>query len=269
VISPVQDADRQKLSWTTVILPWVPDLLGEEWTHECGIVIVGQNYGQFITGYTKRTKRMSAYDYVSATTWQAFQHAFVNDVVIDDNDYYELLAPLLQTTKSNARFIVTDLVRNTLVKRSTPKRRAGSVQRIDTNIDLNDVEHCRVYGSYADLPESKTGLWDRLTGTKAPTVVALGRAALCGLLRLFVNKGCTVTEHQSGTPWKYRGERWMYNCGISSVKGRLTNRDWHVVNSPVLQRSWHVVLVAHPATENNQYAAAVNVITAARAASGC
>jgi hypothetical protein len=61
----------------------------------------------------------------------------------------------------------------------------------------------------------------------------------------------------------------MYNCGISSVKGRLTNRDWHVVNSPVLQRSWHVVLVAHPATENNQYAAAVNVITAARAASGC
>lgn len=138
------------------ILPWVPDLVGEEWMHECGIVIVGQNYGQFIAGYTKRTKRMRAYDYASAITWQAFQKAFINDVVIDDNDYYELLAPLLRTTKSNARFILTDLVRNTLVRRGTPKRRAGTVQRIDRNIDLNDVEHCKVYGSYADGCVAKT-----------------------------------------------------------------------------------------------------------------
>ena len=234
----------------------MPDLLGEEWTHESGIVIVGQNYGQFISGYTNRPKRMSALDYAKAKTWQDFQQVFIREVVINDDDYYELLAPLLDTTTAKDRFVVTDLIRCTLVKRGTPKVRGGTLQRLDANIDLNDEEHCKVYGRHADLPESTGWFWDRLVATKASMIVALGRAPCCGLLRLFASKACAVTAYPSGKVWTHQGVRWMYNCGINSIQGRLKGGEWHVVNSAALQRSWHIVLVAHPATENNQYASA-------------
>jgi hypothetical protein len=240
------------LKMPTPVLPWVPDLLGDDWTDHRGIVIVGQNYGQFITGNTKRPKRMSTQRYATAAGWQAFQQTFVNDVVINDNDYYERLAPLLQTTKSNARFVVTDLVRSTLVKRGTPEQRGGILQRFDANIDLNDGDHCKVFGLYADLPESTQWMWDRLTSTKPSTIVALGRAPLCGLLRLFGKYGCPINEHPSGKHWKYKGERWMYNCGINSIQGRIKSGEWHIVNSTTLERRWHIVLVTGRASSNRE-----------------
>jgi hypothetical protein len=244
------------------VLPWVPDLLGTDWTHEDGIIIVGQNYGQFITGYTTRPKRMSAQTYANAITWQAFQRAFINNVVIDDQDFYEPLAPLLNTTGTKARFVVTDLVKNTLVERGPTTPRAAT--RIDRNIDIKDGHHCAVYGAYADLLESKDWLWDRLVSTKARTIIGLGRAPYCGLLRLFATKSCTITDHRTGKPWRFRGERWMYDCGISGIGGRIANHDWHDANSATLQRSWHVILVAHPTRENSNYQQAIPVISAAR-----
>jgi hypothetical protein len=243
------------------VIPWVPDLLGADWTHEDGIIIVGQNYGQFINGYTTRPKRMSGQTYANATTWQDFQRAFIEDVVIDDRDFYEPLAPLLTTTGSKERFVVTDLVKNTLVERGTTRPGAGT--RIDKNINLNDGRHCAVYGAYADLTESKDWLWDRLTSTKARTIIGLGRAPYCGLLRLFANNSCTITDHRTSRPWRFCGDRWMYNCGISSIAGRLANQDWHDATSAILQRSWRVILVAHPARENSSYEQAISVLEAA------
>jgi hypothetical protein len=250
------------------VLPWVPDLLGEHWTHECGVVIIGQNYGQFITGYTARPKRMSAQAYANATTWQDFQRTFIPDVVVNDNDYYEKLAPLLRATGSNDRFVVTDLIRCTLVERGAAPR-PGVTTRSDKNIDLNLPKHRDAYAAYADIPESRDWLCERIIGTKSRTIIALGRAPYCGLLRLFASKKCTITDHKSGNQWRYRGAQWMYNCGINSIEGRLTNGDWHDVHSPALQRSWAIILVAHPATENNDYKTAVPVINAARQANGC
>ena len=250
------------------VLPWVPDLLGEDWTHECGIVIIGQNYGQFVTGYTTRRKRMSAQAYANATTWQDFQRTFIPDVVINDNDYYEKLAPLLRTTGSDDRFVVTDLIRCTLVERG-PAARPGVTTRSDKNIDLNLPTHRAAYAAYADLPESRDWLWDRIISTKSRTMIALGRAAYCGLLRLFASKKCTITDNKSRIQWRSRGAQWMYNCGISSIEGRLANADWHDVHSPALQRSWAIILVAHPARENNDYKSAVSVIYAARQPNGC
>ncbi len=250
------------------VLPWVPDLLGEHWTHECGIVIIGQNYGQFITGYTTRPKRMSAQAYANATTWQGFQRTFIPDVVINDNDYYEKLAALLRTTGSNDRFVVTNLIRCTLVERGAAPR-PGVTTRSDKNIDLNLPTHRDAYAAHADLPESRDWLWDRIIGTKSRTMIALGRAPYCGLLRLFASKKCTITDHKSGNQWQYRGAQWMYNCGINSIEGRLTKGDWHDVHSPALQRSWAIILVAHPAAENNDYKTAVPVINAARQPNGC
>jgi hypothetical protein len=251
----------------TLVLPWVPDLLGDEWTHQCGIVIVGQNYGQFVTGYTNRPRRMSAQAYATATTWQGFQARFTPDVVIDDDQYYEKLAPLLNTTNAKDRFVVTDLVRCTLVQRVAI--RSGATTRIDNSIDLNDRKHRDAYAKYADLPESRDWLWERLTKTKARTIVALGRAPYCGLLRLFSSNACTVTDHKSGKPWRYRGTQWMYNCGIDSIERRLANGDWHDVTSATLHRSWAVILVTHPAMENNLYRTAVPVINAARQTARC
>jgi hypothetical protein len=250
-----------------LVLPWVPDLLGDDWTHECVIVIVGQNYGQFVTGYTNRPKRMSAQAYGTATTWQDFQRTFIPDVVINDDQYYEKLAPLLNTTNTMDRFVVTDLVKCTLVKRAVI--RSGATTRIDDNIDLTDPKHRVAYATYADLPESRGWLWERLMSTNARTIVALGRAPYCGLLRLFSSNGCTVTDHKSAKQWRYRGAQWMYNCGIDSIEGRLTNGDWHDVTSTTLHRSWAMILVTHPAMENNQYKTAVPVINTARHTTGC
>lgn len=250
------------------VLPWVPDLLGEHWTHECGIVIIGQNYGQFVTGYTTRPKRMSAQAYANATTWNAFQRIFIPDVVINDTNYYEKLAPILRTTGSNERFVVTDLIRCTLVERGAAPL-PGVTTRSDKNIDLTLPTHRAVYAAYADIPESQDWLWERIIGTKSCTMIALGRAPYCGLLRLFASKKCTITDHKSGNQWRYRGAQWMYNCGINSIEGRLTNGDWHDVHSPALNRSWATILVAHPAWENNDYKIAAQVINAARQANGC
>jgi hypothetical protein len=251
------------------ILPWVPDLLGNEWTHECGIVIIGQNYGQFIAGYTTRPKCMSAHVYAMATDWQGFQKTFVKEVVIDDKLYYERLAPLLGTTESFARFVVCDLVRTSLAMRATVVRRKGMLQRIDAKIDLNDASHCKVYGDYANLAESVRWMWDRLTSSRARVIIALGRTPLCGLLRLCASKGCTIYDYQSRTPWAYTGSRWMYNCGITSIEDRLQSGEWHVIQDSNLARTWHVVLVSHPARENSDYTTALPVVKAARRAAGC
>lgn len=85
---------------------------------------------------------------------------------------------------NNDRFVVTDLIRCTLVERGAAPR-LGVTTRSDKNIDLNLRAHRTAYAAYADLPESRNWLWDRIIGTKSSTIIALGRAPYCGLMRLF------------------------------------------------------------------------------------
>jgi len=253
----------------TTVLPWVPDLLGSDWTDRCAMLIVGQSYAGFLDRYSNRPNRMPVYQYQNAGDWQTFQRDYIPAVVEDDLQYYEKLSPLLQITGSYSRFAVFDIVRASLVERRVVAMISGCQQRRDGDLDLRDQSQRSVFRAYASLPESRRWTWDRVTGSHASLIVALGRTAACQLIHLFLLNGCLVHERNSKRRWTYSGQDWVYNCGMSSLKTRLSAKDWYVVTSPRMGRTWHVVVVVHPSFENEGYTSAGCVIAAARIALGC
>ena len=185
----------------TTVLPWVPDLLGSDWTNPCAMLMVGQSYAGFLDHYSNRSNRMPVHQYQNAGDWQTFQQDYVPAVVEDDLQYYEKLSPLLQITGSYSRFAVFDIVRASLVERRAVAMIGGCQQRRDGALDLRNPSQKSVFRAYASLPESRRWTWDRVTGSQASLIVALGRTAACQLIHLFLLNGCVVHERNSGRPW--------------------------------------------------------------------
>ena len=122
--------------WLTAgtVAPWVPDLLGEEWTHPDAVFVVGLALAGFIKGYSGRRHVIDLKDYLASQTWMAFQKAFLRYVVAGDGDYYERLCPLINHP---SRFAIFDIARCALVVRAVP----GAKGRRDHNIDLRQANH--------------------------------------------------------------------------------------------------------------------------------
>ncbi len=251
------------------VAPWVPDLLGQEWTHPNAVLVVGSALAGFIGGYSRRNRVMQLKDYLAAHNWQAFQRVFFREVVSADDDYYERLCPLLTHP---SRFACFDLVRCSLVVRSA----ATAQRRTDENINTRWPEHRAVFARYAEHPKSKQWNAARLMGSQARLIVALGFTAEYGLVRLVADMGMRVRDSFTGRLWQERSLRqpdnWTY--GYPGGRGRsLGNRYkppcWWQVEDPATDAPrWAIVPVVHPSSRGDDpgYLQSRSLVAAARRA---
>ncbi len=149
------------------VLPWVPDILGENWRQPDAVLIVGSAYAGFIREFSGRGATMSLSDYRTARTWQAFQEQFVAQVVRPDPSYYGPLTVLAGGTLQNVALL--DLCRASFVKRGE-----GSILRRDNSGDRIVIDHPAIYSRYVDGQTEWT--WQRILRSKARRIAITGTA---------------------------------------------------------------------------------------------
>ena len=251
-----------------VVAPWVPDVLGEDWTHPNAIFVVGSALAGFIKDYSGRHHVMDLNDYLGAQDWQAFQKTFVRDVVVGDSDHYERLCPLIN---HQTRFAVFDVVRCSLVVRGALK--AGTRQ--DGNINTRLLNHRPVFSQYGESLESKKWTMKRLMGTRARLIVALGFTAEYSLVRFFTDIGMRVRDSLTRKAWKQPRlkdpSNWTYGYPGGSTHRSLVKRyappSWWEIEDPATGNPrWAIVPVVHPSSwgEDPGYRQSRKLIAAAR-----
>jgi hypothetical protein len=250
------------------LVPWVPDLLGEDWTHPHAVFVVGSALAGFIRSYSTRDHTMSLRSYLAALDWKAFQSAFIQDVVLRDDDHYERLCPLLN---HRSRFAVFDIARCSLVVRG---RHTGTERR-DENIDTLLTAHRSVFAQHAEHPKSKRWTQARLIGSRARLIIALGFTAEYGLVRLFADMGMRIRDSVTHAIWRerrlQRPENWAYGYPGGSRERSLGKRYsphcwWEIEDPATDSPRWALVPVVHPSSwgDDPGYAESRKLIAAAR-----
>jgi len=108
-------------------LPWVPDLVGKKSGRKDAVMIIGSAYAPFVTGFTRRARRMSLPDYNIGTWWEFLSGdaGFLQEVVgdgngADEHNYYSKIATMFNMPGPAfdlERIILTDWCRASFVKR--------------------------------------------------------------------------------------------------------------------------------------------------------
>ncbi len=256
-------------------LPWVPDLVGINWKDADALVVVGSAYAGFIRQYSSRKATMCLRDYASATSASEFQRRFLSNVVQGDGDYYEKIARLVSSDVAASHLVIFDLCRASFVRR---------VNRIASREDESGDAVVRaapdLFEKYVQANSSWT--WERILGTNARIIVALGTIAEHGLLRLFaknlanfevrvagtestLNLAKMKSDSSSGWVTKYAKFQLCFWTGKQTW--------WHITgNVNGNNRDWKLLPVYHPAARpphyDPGYEGAINVLAKARKAKG-
>lgn len=242
------------------ILPWVPDLVGTRWREPGSVLVVGSAYAGFIAQYSQRKRTMALADYARAGSTAEFQRRYVRDVVDSDRNYYDSIKSLVGGAggfTNASRIAVFDLCRASFVERGD-----GRHTRKDKWDDSVVRRGRAAFAQYVD-GETEAGnpadwTWQRILGSQAVRIVALGRIAEHGLLRLFHQRGLSI--HRSdmpSVPWTPRpsanGEwvNWQADarCNIGFW---LRQGAWWTITGTIegAQRTWHLLPAYHPASRS-------------------
>jgi hypothetical protein len=232
-------------------LPWVPDLVGQDWQNESGIVIVGSAYAGFIREYSTRVDTMPLNQYLAATSVKDFQELFLRYVVREDHRYYVPIQNLCSDLCCASRLSLLDLCRASLVKRGL---RDG--KHFDSSSSRIFKEDPAVFAKYVEAEQSAEWLWRRFVEGQAKCVLALGFTSEHGLLRLFAQRGMTVTQGKFSFCVKPCAKGAWANKYANSGRTLgfwLRNKTWWNVRGQVngVKRVWYVLPIYHPAQHGN------------------
>jgi hypothetical protein len=227
-------------------LPWVPDLVGQDWRDESGVVVVGYAYAGFIREYSTRSATIPLDQYLAASSVKDFQNLFLRYVVREDPSYYTPLQNLCSTLGSASRISLMDLCRVSLVKRGL-----GGAQRSDSSSGIVK-EDPAIFEKYTESVQPAEWLWQRLVGGQAICVLALGFATEHGLLRLFARRGMSITQNEvpfSVSPIAHGAWANEYADPSRKLGYWLTHETWWTIRGQVngIDRMWQVLPVYHPA----------------------
>lgn len=230
-------------------LPWVPDLVGNDWRDASSVVVVGSAYAGFIREYSTRTATIPMNQYATSSV-EDFQSLFLRYVVRPDPNYYGPLQNLCSKLGSAARLSLVDLCRVSLVKRGS-----GTVKRMDASTGIAR-ESPAIYEKYVESEQPSEWLWRRFAEGQARCVLALGSTCEHGLLRLFSRRGMTIT--QDGEPFfvpPIAQGAWVneYADPNRKLSYWLNHETWWTIQGQVdgTERIWHVLPVYHPASHQN------------------
>lgn len=232
------------------VLPWVPDLVGKKWKNRDSLLIVGSSYGAFIRELSGPDKYMALSEYVSADSVEVFTQRFLRDVVQSGANHYARIAALALHTGLNdgSQVAILELCRASFVERD----KTGHGRR-DKYGDRVVQKSCDAFSKYIDAGKKWT--LQRIADSEAFRIVALGKIAEHGLLRLFHEHGMQIgvatqavgvlsrwiphpakdwplryADRMRNLGWWLRNKRWW------AISGRLRDSD----------RTWYLLPVHHP-----------------------
>jgi hypothetical protein len=237
------------------VLPWVPDLVGNDAAGEHAILLFGAAYAGFIREYSCRGACLPLADYVAAAKhdraagWVAFQRLFLENVVQPDAAYYGRLASLLTSVGVGAsRVVLADLCPNSIVKRGVINNR----RKDDSQQPCRD--RASTFCKYVAHPTVAGWNWRRIIETGASSIIALGHIVEHGLLRLFSANGASISS--GGRHWNQSSQvqnlaAWVdrYADPAKKLDYWLTPGRWWTVSMP--RKTVRVLPVYHPSTAGN------------------
>lgn len=248
-------------------LPWVPDIVGRDWKSRDAVVIFGSAYGPLV-GREGRPSFIAPHKYVRASNAAEFTKLYSEKVLQDR--YYRRIAELGSTVVPVYRMIILDLGRVSFVRCSLDRDEGG-----DSVIGSTP----ELFTRHVQSPAANEWLWRRVLGTEAETVIALGKVAEHGILRLFSRNLRDVSIRDSSDASirfvaKLEDHRWpLRNAHHSrTLKDRAAAASppyWAVegMTSEGILRAWRVAVVPHPTEARGDRSALVNYsVTSLRAA---
>jgi hypothetical protein len=138
--------------------------------------------------------------YTSATSVGEFQERFLKSVVERCAAYYRPIAGLASAAGGTAGIPLFDLCRASFVERGAEQ---SLHRRTDRSVDGVVCKAAAVYERYVESDDAADWLWSRITGSAASRIVALGRIAEHGLLRLFARHDLRISPSSApSTEWK-------------------------------------------------------------------
>lgn len=263
-----KDCDQDRFSPQDP-LPWVPDLVGNQFGASLqSVLVVASSYNGFIDGYSGRGAVMALDEYVEAKSggvdrldW--FLSRFKQCVVDGDEDYYQ---PILRDLLAAAgcypdRCCITDLCKASFVQRG---RRPESGNRGDEGSDSVVRNNWQQWVPYiAGLAEGASApplpyqwLWSRMQQCRV--IIALGTIAEYGVLKIFHRMASApkvwswknnnvAPDHPTMTrqvpDWEYG-----YASRQRKLGDWLSDEDWWVVGDPESTPRWFLLPVHHPAS---------------------
>jgi hypothetical protein len=217
------------------VLPWIPDLVGKNWSSSEALLFCGSAYAGIFSEYSSRPggRTMAVNEYAGAAkaTLEALQRLYFDKIIDpppranarDSDVYYGKIQELCTqgadqsdlACVGDASFIALfDLCRASFVKRI---QQNGAVK------DSSDTKkviraHCNVFDKYVEQSASASEwLWRRVSEGRARRIVALGSVAEHGLLRLFQRRGRSIYLGGQG-PVEFPKKR------LESLEGKWVGR---------------------------------------------
>lgn len=223
-------------------LPWVPDLVGKDSRAEDGVLIVGSAYAGFISEHSTRARTMPLDVYEKCQTSSDFQRQFLECVIRRDHAYYGKIQRRAQKKWKPAQITLFDLCRVSFVRRSAvphePHKSGDGIACARPD----------VFTRYVESVQPASWTWERILSSQAVEIIALGRIAEHGLLRLFASKGMRI-QNDAGAEFvllKSRGGSWVSEYADSRFKlGYWEKRrsGWHIEGG---SRTWKLSPRYHP-----------------------
>ena len=187
-------------------LPWIPDWVGRRASGDCGVTVIGPSYPPVIKERGRLWAGIPLADYRAAETADAFLD-LLTDQVLEDGEFmghFTQLESLLFPFRTAADLCYFNLCRGSFVIQSQDP--GDSDDRYDDDLDNSQLanpadrrKHQLLYGEYVQMKERWT--LKRLSESRSGVVIALGRVAEHGLLRLFRRKGAVIHRHDDGVEW--------------------------------------------------------------------
>ncbi len=231
----------------TKIRTWVPDLVGKDWQDKEAVIVVGSAYAPFIGEHSSRVATMSLNEYVSCINFEDFQQTFLRKVVQRDQNYYGKIPGKLPQYCEARHLVVTDLCKGSFCVRG---EHTGSGDRY-VGGDKTAEQHCERFEMYTERSAMSDFTWRRIMGSESSTILALGRIAEHGLLRLFAHHGMDIAHSATGTLWTLtttKAGKWVqaYADHRRTIGQWIETGDYWLILDIQRDRSWKVYVRSHP-----------------------
>ena len=186
-------------------LPWIPDWVGRRASGDCGVTVIGPSYPPVLAERAQCWAGLPLAEYRAAETADEFMTRFTERVLRDDDfGHFCQLESLLFPFRTAADLCYFNLCRGSFVIQCQIP--GDGDDRYDDDMDSSHLanpadrrEHQLLYGEYVQTKDRWT--WERLSERCSGVVIALGRVAEHGLLRLFRRKGALIRRHDDGAEW--------------------------------------------------------------------
>jgi len=260
---------QQNLFSATDPLPWVPDLVGEQFGKDRrSVLVVASSYNGFIEGYSSRGAVMPVVDYAGAKNAGVdglgrFIARFKECVVEGAEDYYQpILRDLLPPAGCDLDCCcLTDLCKASFVQRGNGPNNSNRGDKGDDSVVRQFWQDwlpyvTRVAEGGRDTPLPYEWLWKRMQ--QCHLIIALGTIAEYGVLKIFYRMAVApkavswkdnyvIPDHPTMTAqlsnWEY-----AYACSRRKLRDWLESEDWWVLGTPSSERRWFFLPVHHPSS---------------------